>query len=86
MKKHKYTLTGEGFTLEEATELLEGYQPTPMTKEEHEKYMARLMESAARIKANMATYEEANGVTVTREDLEREMQHQRAAQAQEEPK
>ena len=34
MKKHKYGLTGEGFTMEEATELLEGYQPPPMTKEE----------------------------------------------------
>lgn len=87
MKKYKYGLTGEGFTLEEADEILRDIQPlAPKTPEEHREYLAMLSESAARIKANMAAYEEANGVTVTREDLEREMQRQRAAQVQGEPK
>ncbi len=83
MKKHKYGLTGEGFTMEEADEILRDIQPLePMTPEEHREYMAMLRRSAERIKADMAAYEESNGVTVTREDLEREMKRQQACQDQ----
>ena len=47
MKNHPHTLTGEGFTLEEADELLRGYTPPAMTKEQRQEYLAALERAAA---------------------------------------
>lgn len=79
MKKFKYGLTGKGFTLEEADEILRDHQPqVPKSKEEREKYLAALKQGVARFKAEMAIDGECDGVPVTREDLERAMAEQRA--------
>ena len=48
MKNHPHTLTGEGFTLEEADELLRGYTPPAMTKEQRREYLTALERAAAR--------------------------------------
>ena len=83
MKKYKYGLTGEGITMEEVTEMLDGFDPPPMTPEEHKEYLAALRLSTAQFKADMAALESSNGVAVTREDLEREMKRQREQVASE---
>lgn len=80
MKGHEYGLTGEGFTKEEADELLAGFTPPPMTPEERREHLAMLRRAVALHKAE--SNGGANGTPVTRADLEREMKRQRACQDQ----
>ena len=48
MKKHQHALTGEGFTMEEADELLRGSRIPAMTKEQRQEYLTALERATAR--------------------------------------
>lgn len=79
MKKYKYGLTGKGFTLEEADEILRDLPPlNPMSKEEYEEYLAKLEKSADDFKAELEANGECDDVPVTRADLERFWEEQRS--------
>jgi hypothetical protein len=85
MKKFPYKITGEGFTLEEIDEMARDLLPyEPQSAEERAKDLAKLKELTAQYKADMAEEGEMDGVEVTRADLERAMQEQRAIKAQRE--
>jgi predicted ATP-dependent protease len=65
--------------LEEIDEMARDLLPyEPQSAEERQKYLARLMRITELIKAEMAEDAETNGAEVTRADLERAMQEQRA--------